>query len=426
MVHDGRKVARVIGLTHGVFVRHLRRRNHVAAAQFNAVDARLPCSLVHQTLHVVDRFWTTCTSVSASRRGVGQHAHKVEIDQLYVVHAALHPWANQELNGHTRHRRVGTHVGKRVDPQSQNLAFCIQRHPRFDGHVAAMRTAQKVFAAVGNPFDGALQGMGGIGHHQVFRVSAGFHAKPTAHITHHHAHLRGGKPQQVTHQSAHARWHLRAHAHHQTTLFWGYQHAARLNRQSYQALVGDVELHHMCRLSKGLGCGSRIAITCFGYTVVGRITQQRCICFQCVIEGHRTRQLFKFHHHGFSGNACLLFRICHHGGHSLAHVAHAVSRQNASIGRCGGCAICTGEIHGPGHGFHACVFELRARHHQVHARHGLGRRGVNRHNACVRIRRTHKAQTGLTVWRDVVGIDASALEQLRVFQTLNSLSAAKF
>ena len=212
-VHDVLKRTHVIGLAHGIFVGHLAGRNHVAPTQGHAVHADLARRLVHQALDVEDRLGPPRTSVRAHGGGVGHHRGEVKVYVLDVVHAGLHPRADHHLNGHTRGGRVGAHIGQSFNAQSQHLAVGGQGHLGLGFDVAPMAGAEKVFRALGHPLDRALQHMAAIGHHAVFGVHAGFHAKTAAHVAHQDPHVLPGQAQQVADQSAHTAGHLAAHAH---------------------------------------------------------------------------------------------------------------------------------------------------------------------------------------------------------------------
>ena len=191
LVHDGFESAGVVHLAHGVGVRHLGGLNKVLAPQGDAVDTALPGGLVHQALHVVNGFRATCAAVSAGASGVGHHPGKVVVDGLNVIDAALHPRPNQQLNGQAGHARVGAHIGFGVHAQRQDFAFGIQRQSGLTFDVAAMRTAQKVFAAIRDPAHRTLQLVRAVSGDHIFGVGPGFHAKAAADITHNHTNVFG-------------------------------------------------------------------------------------------------------------------------------------------------------------------------------------------------------------------------------------------
>ena len=137
-IHDHFKGARVVDLTHGVFVGHLFGFDKVFAAQFDAVNAAHAGSLVHQTFHVVDGFGAAGPAVSACAGGVGHDARKVVVNGLNVIHAALDPRPNEHLNGQAGHGGVGPHIGQGFDAQAHNFAVLGQGQRRFGLNVAAV------------------------------------------------------------------------------------------------------------------------------------------------------------------------------------------------------------------------------------------------------------------------------------------------
>ena len=111
LVHDGFKMSCVVSLSHGVFIGHLFGLNEVSSAQLDAIDARHASGLVHQSLHVEDRLGAASTPISTRGCGIGHHGFELKINQANVINAGLDPRANQELNGHAGHARVGAHIG---------------------------------------------------------------------------------------------------------------------------------------------------------------------------------------------------------------------------------------------------------------------------------------------------------------------------
>ena len=113
----------------------------------------------------------------------------MEIDEWNVIHTGLHPRSDQQLDRNASHSGICTHIGQGIDTQAQNFSLGVYRKRCFARNIAPMCTAQKLFAAVCNPFDRFLQLMGSICHHYVFRIGARFHTKAATDITHDDAHL---------------------------------------------------------------------------------------------------------------------------------------------------------------------------------------------------------------------------------------------
>ena len=141
LVHDHLKGAGVVDLAHWILVGHLFGLDEIFASQLHAVNAAHACSFVQQTLHVVNGFRATCTAVSAGTCGMRHHAREMVVNGLNVVDAALHPRANEHLDGQTGHGGVSPHIGQSFDAQTQNFAVLGQGQRGFGLNVAAMGAA---------------------------------------------------------------------------------------------------------------------------------------------------------------------------------------------------------------------------------------------------------------------------------------------
>jgi hypothetical protein len=191
LVHDLLELAGVIGLAHRVLVGHLFRLDEVAAAQRDTVHADLARGLVHQPLHDVDGLGPARAAVAPGGCGVGQHRLEVEVDGLDVVHAGLHPGADQQLDGHTRARGVGAHIGQgmhrrrpRILPSAASARARLASAGRGRGLLSKKSSLRSA-----THFTGRWRCVRGPGHGGVFRVDAGLHAKAAAHVAHDDAHL---------------------------------------------------------------------------------------------------------------------------------------------------------------------------------------------------------------------------------------------
>ena len=306
--------------------------DEIFAAQLDAVNAAHTRSLVHQAFHVVDGFGPAGSAVSARAGGVGHHAREMVINGLNVIHAALHPRANEHLNGQAGHGGVSAHIGQGFDAQAQNFAVLGQGQRRFGLNVAAVCAAQKLFAAVGNPFHGPSQSVGTKSSDHVFCIGASFHAKATAHIAHKDTDFFFVKPDQIRNGGANAGWHLAAHANGQSTVFRVGQHASGFNGQSGHALVHNVQMNHMRGLCKGRLGGRDVAIASFCHAVVGRFGEQRGMGCQCIGQGACALQGVKLNLNGLSRIACVFFRISHNCNDGFTHKSYSVCGQEVTCG----------------------------------------------------------------------------------------------
>ena len=177
--------------------------------------------------------------------------------------------------------------------------------------------------------------------------------------------------------------------------------------------------------SKGLGRCVAVTITGFGHAVVRGIRDQRRIGLQRIGQGDDARQLFKVDLHRFSSVTRLLLGVCHHRHDGLAHITHAVNRQNMPHGRGRRRSISACKVGDTWHGRATFFDQLLTSYDQLHTRHGLCSRGVDRQNACMWIGRSDKVEPGLARQFHVVGVEARTFEQLLIFQSKYSVSAAK-
>ena len=92
------------------------------------------------------------------------------------------------MNGDTGIARIAAHIGERPHPQPKHLAIGIQRQFRIAICIAAMQRGEEIFHPLRSPAHRAAQAPRGEGHHGIFGVKPGFHAKAAADITHQHAH----------------------------------------------------------------------------------------------------------------------------------------------------------------------------------------------------------------------------------------------
>ena len=219
----------------------------------------------------MDRLRPSRSAVGTHRCSVGEDCLELEVNRLDVIHGGLHPGANQQRDRDPCASGVGADVGRGVHAQREYLAMGIEREFSMALYIAASGAAQELFAAVGNPLDRPLQRPGAPRGDRILGVDSAFHAEAAPHVTHGNAHLFFREPGQTGAQSrADAGGHLGTDAHRETTVGGvnQCQDGSRLQRERGQTLVHDVQLHHMCRPGKGLGCSRDVAMVHFCRDVV--------------------------------------------------------------------------------------------------------------------------------------------------------------
>ena len=142
------------------------------------------------------------------------------------------------------------------------------------------------------------------------------------------------------------------------------------------------------------------------------------------------RQFFVSHLDRFGGIHGLRLGHRHHHGDRFADMPHLVGRQERIGPTEHGAAAGTGQLHVEFGLRHRIVRDRRklvggavgAGEHAEHARHRLRRRGIDRDNARMRIRRTHHHRIALAVEIEIVGETALAGDQPRIFLARHRLA----
>jgi len=133
-VHVLREGAAVIDLTQSGLVRHLLRLDHVAFAQFDAVDAEFLGGGLDDPLHQVDRLGPARAAVRRRRVGVGQHGVDRNESGGDVVDAGQrddHPERRQQLpvGGD-----IGADAGQHVQSHAEEFVILVERQFRSRRH----------------------------------------------------------------------------------------------------------------------------------------------------------------------------------------------------------------------------------------------------------------------------------------------------
>jgi hypothetical protein len=232
---------------------------------------------VHQPLDDVDRLRPPGTAVGAGGRGVGHHRGEVQRDRRDVVDAGRHPRPDEQLDDHAHRHRVAADVGIGARAQREHLAVGVERELGLGDQVTAMRRGAEFLQPLRAPLHRPAQRARRVRNDDVFRVQAGLHAEAAADIADAHAHLlldqagqRGGDA------VAHRRGHLAGQRDGEPPagrVGLG-EHDTRLHRGRRQALVDDVQRHHVRRaLERRIGRGG-VAVLHFRGDVVRRLLAQ--------------------------------------------------------------------------------------------------------------------------------------------------------
>ena len=127
-----------------------------------------------------------------------------------------------------------------------------------------------------------------------------------------------------------------------------------------------------------------------------------------------------------SGIKRLRHGLGHREGHAVAEPAHAVFRQDRIARLVLRRAVAPLEAARNGQIVEAGGFHIRRSEHRQHAGRGFGRRGVERLDPGVRMRRAQHHAMHQAGQLDVVGIAAAALDQPRILETRHALTDCEF
>ena len=291
------------------------------------------------------------------------------------------------MNGNPGIARIAAHIGERAHAEPQHLAISIQRQFHFAIRIAAMQRGEEIFHPLRSPAHRAAQALRGKGHHGIFGIKAGFHAKAAANIAHQHAHAIGRDIQHfLAKLITKAGGHLRAHADGEaiTSAIIIGQHDARFHGNRRQALVHQIKRHNMCGLCEGSFHCRLIAIAGFGDDIIaGGGPKLRRTGGDGVAQFRHGGQFFVIHQDCFGSITRRGGAFGDDGGDGFTHKTHQPLRQDRARRR--------GQI-GPirpleGEG-NAKRFQPSRRHifpgqDRHHTRHGARGAGINRGNACM-------------------------------------------
>ena len=144
------------------------------------------------------------------------------------------------MNGNAGIARIATHIGERPHTKPKHLAIGIQRQFNLAIGIAAMQRGEEIFHPFRSPAHRAAQTPRGEGHHGIFGIKPGFHAKAAADITHQNAHAVSWNIQNfLAKLIPKAGGHLRAHADGEaiTCAIIIRQHHTRFHGNRRQALI---------------------------------------------------------------------------------------------------------------------------------------------------------------------------------------------
>ena len=396
-------MAAVIHLAHGVGVGHLCRVDDVAAADFGRVQAELDGGGVEQAFDQVDRLWAAGAAIGGGGGGVGEYRVQHQVDVADVIDAGGDPGTDQQLDDDAGGARIGAHVAQRAHPVAEHLAVGVQRQFGVAFDVAAVGGGEEFVDAGGGPFHRALQKLGRVGGYDVLRVQPGLHAETAADIVDDDADFFLFHAEHAGQRVAGARRHLAGQAHGDAAGIEGAERAARLHRRGGQALVDDVDSDGVGGAGEGGVRGGGVAVLHLGGDVAGGFGPNlRGVRGDGGGQGGNDGQVIVVDFDRLQRVLGLFQRVGDHGGDGLADEANGVDGQGRAQRGGAGRAVRALEDRRQRQRLHASGDQIRARQHDVNARHRHGGRGVDRDDTGVGPIRAEECQMGLAGERNVV------------------------
>ena len=418
-IEDARELARVVDIAKLGPVRKARRRNHVAFADRDRVDAHFAPRLFDQPLHEVVRFRPSGTTIRAGGHGVREHPPHVVIDDRDVIHGRLHFRPEHERDDRRRADRHRTEIGQHLHLQGEDFPVLVQRQAGSEQLVATALGREELLASFSTPPHRTAEPACCKTQHRVLRVQAGLHAEAAAHVADHDPEGLGLGLEHCGQGVARARRLLRLGIERPALLLEHRGRTARLECRGDQALVVEFDRGDVCRLGKRIGGRLHVAVSRLrGDVPRGSGKDLRRTRFDRLARIDHARQFIVV------------------DGHELGRILRLLTRFGDDCGNGVPCVVgdvaCQGGTQRGGHGFAVRLLEQRRerdvaqpvclqvgdRINREDAR-GLDcRRDIDRADPGVGIRRADHHEPGLPCGHAIVAVKALPCEQPVVLDAL--------
>ena len=186
--HVRGEFAGVVDLLRRRRVGHLLRLDEILLAQRVGTDAEFARRDVDQPLDHVGRLRPARAAIGIDRQRVGEGRADARIDGREIVDARQQARAAVGNVGRER-REVAAHVGDGFDAQREELVAGVEREFRGGDVVAALRIADEMLGAVGDPLHRALELLRRNGRERIFAERKQLGAEAAAGVRIDHAHL---------------------------------------------------------------------------------------------------------------------------------------------------------------------------------------------------------------------------------------------
>ncbi len=249
LVEHGGEFAGVVSGADGGLVRERLRTDQVLAAQPDRVDAGDARGLVHHALEAVARLRAARAAIRRGDDGVGEHALRLRVDQLDVVHAGQAAHHVERADVGADRADIRAHRAEVADAQRQELALFVERQLHVAVGIACVVVGEEGLGAARHPVDRAAGLLRGVEDRDVFGVGAGLEAERAADLFGGDADLVVADLHDLRHCVAHGARALGADAQVEAVVRFvvARGRAARLHRGDVQAVVQERDLGDVLR-----------------------------------------------------------------------------------------------------------------------------------------------------------------------------------
>ncbi len=417
-------VARIVLQRHRRLVREGGGRDEVLPAQLGRIHLHFLRRLADDALDHEGRFGPSGAAIGVDRRGVSQRRLHVGVDERRRVLAGQQRCV--EVGRHRRRegREIGAHVGDRLDLERQELAVLVERQLGVGDMVAAVAVGHERFGSFGSPFDGTSDTRGRPADHGLVGVAEDLAAEAAAHIGGDDAQLVLGDAQHEgrQNQAQHVRvLRRRPQCVVARALVVLRRRRARLHGIGDQPVVDEVEFGDMGRLGErrvDIGLHADLPVI---DQIAGRFGVDRRRAFvERVSEIDIGRQHLVIDLDRLCSVLGLIVAVGHHHRHRVADIAHRVDRHHRMRRRLVRLAVLVLDHPAADQAADLGVDQVLAGEDLDHARHLLGRRGVDALDLGVGVRRTQEVGVGRARERQVVDVAAGSGQEALVFRPENA------
>ena len=330
-IEERRELARIVGVVGRRPVGHRVRRDVVAAAELDAVDAGLGGGGLDEPLHDVVALGAPGAAIGADRRRVGEDALDRDVDRRRRVDAGQ--VLGDVDRGRQRHhlREIGAEIAEARDAHGEEAAVLVERERRLERMAAAVVVGHEALGALVGPPHRPAERLRGMEERDIFGIDRRLHAERAADVRRQDAHLLLGDADDVRgDRAAHPEGALRADMDGVPVvcgIVFG-DRGARLQGAHDEAVVRELEPRHVGRRREGGVDLGGVAEMVVEDDVRGELVveERRAGRRRLARVGDR-RQFLDLDRHRLGGVARLRRRLGDDAGDRLADIAHAVARQ---------------------------------------------------------------------------------------------------